>query len=245
MRYASMLLELSNESVYSVEAVVENARERGLLFSDNEEYSTMRRRAYDSLSKFARKHLGDVCDEVILNRRKVPVPGWLGWRWKLALPDKYHSEPKLYRRLRQLEDCWLEELGTKAKIEALYPPEEALRNAPATPLPTWYACLPGLLVGLLFLILFPIAKHRYDQYQAKQTQAWIEGIGSQSSELKYAQQRIMYAFISSRSLRERVLYFNHIVDMDSELNGAVAGGNREDNLIRLIDSVKLDMHPGK
>ena len=90
MRYGRLIMALPEEEVFSVDRILELAFAQGLLpENDEDDLTVVRRRAYDALSKFAKKHLDTELDERVANRNQQFIPGWYGWRWKLILEGNY------------------------------------------------------------------------------------------------------------------------------------------------------------
>jgi len=110
MRYGRLIMALPEEEVFSVDRLLEHAFAHGLLpENETDDLTVVRRRAFDALSKFAKKHLDKEVDERVINRNRQFIPGWYGWRWKLALPTAFFEDTAELERLRALEEAWLDQ----------------------------------------------------------------------------------------------------------------------------------------
>lgn len=191
MRYGRLIMMLSDHEVFSVDRVLTFAFERELLpENENEDMVTIRRRAYDALSKFSKKHFSDFgFDGMVPNRNHQFIGGWYGWRWKLAMPETYFEDRIELERLRALEEAWLDEtvlgettdrpgpVGTCVEASAVLAPFNRSEWR------SWIRrgrLLPGLVSGIILFFLqvggqieterqVSLAKDRVAMYTAEYT----------------------------------------------------------------------------
>lgn len=137
MRYGHFIVQLNPRRCFTVDAVVDLAQEAGLFDRSplNEDpVQEARRKAYDSLSKFAKKRLSDDPDEIQETPSGTRAPAWFGWRWQLALPPVYyHHNPEDLAQLKDLEAAWLNVAPSTHPEPSIQEPKKEETHAPAKP----------------------------------------------------------------------------------------------------------------
>lgn len=89
MKYAYLLLELDDESIYSPATIVNQSLKEGTLsLTTEEDHKTQRVKIRHSLARLSKNHgFPEEGDGTVQLAGQAPIRGWTGKRWKAALSD--------------------------------------------------------------------------------------------------------------------------------------------------------------
>ena len=243
MRYGRLIMALPEEEVFSVDRILELAFARGLLpENDGDDLTVVRRRAYDALSKFAKKHLDTELDERVANRNQQFIPGWYGWRWKLALPEGFFEDPEELARLRAHEDSWLDNVlvgftppGVEAAVRrpvSPTPASEATRLERPCPEPSREEAphprtsrrrrgasslvrfVPGLVCGLILFFHLPRLDNHKQLENARAAREKIAALLDAAPNAEEARMDIDQKLLEIEDRQWRVIFYRKILEMD-------------------------------
>ncbi|CAM2067762.1 hypothetical protein SCOR_20440 [Sulfidibacter corallicola] len=95
MKYAPFLLALDDDQVYSPATIVRHGEEKGILEpwgDDPEDYRRLKIKIRHSLARFSKNHgFPDEGDGIVTLAGQAPTRGWLGSRWKEAVPERHKA----------------------------------------------------------------------------------------------------------------------------------------------------------
>ncbi len=92
MAYSSFIIGLSNERLYGIDTILEEAQSKRLFQTklfEGMEPLVARKRAYHVLAQYRRRKLPKKPDGVVPSHHDRLINAWYGWRWRIALPKEF------------------------------------------------------------------------------------------------------------------------------------------------------------